>query len=140
MSGTELMMAAAVVSAIGTLQEGQAARSEAEAEARNREREAQIAREQARARANEQRRDGAARLARARVRLAGRGARLEGTPLDVLGQIGSESALDALDAEHAGQLQSDRNLTQAAAGRRRGATAYRRARSRAGASLLRGFA
>lgn len=140
MSGAELMMAAAVVSAIGTLQQGQAARSDAEAEARNNEREARIARDNAAARAAQARREGSSRQARAKVRLAGSGVRLEGTPLDVLGQIGTESELDVLDETRSGVLQADRHLTRAASQRRRGSAAYQRARANAGASLLRGFA
>lgn len=140
MSGAELMMAAAVVSAMGALQQGQAARSEAESEARNSERDAAIARDHAVARAAQARREGESRQARARVRLAGSGARLEGSPLDVLGHIGTESELDALDERRLGVLQADRHLTRAVSQRRRGSAAYRRAHANAGASLLRGFA
>lgn len=140
MSGAELLIAAAVVSAVGTMQRGQAAQSEAEAQARNSEREAAIVRDQAGQRSDRARRDGASREASARVRLAGSGARLEGSPLDVLGQMGSENELTALDETRVGELNAGRQLTRAASTRRRGSAARRQAMFNAGSSLLRGFA
>lgn len=140
MSGAELLMAAAVVSAVGTMQQGQAAQSQAEFEARVSERDAGILRDQAAQRAQKARRSGSARAASERVQLAGAGARLEGTPLDILGQLASDAELSALEEIHAGDVAATRHQTRATSTRARGAAARRQSMFKAGSSLLRGFA
>lgn len=139
MSGAELLMAAAVVSAVGSMQQGQAAKSQAEFDARVGERDAAVARAQATQDSHNARRVGSARGAAARVQLAGSGARLEGTPLDVLGQLASEAELSALDEIHGGEMAATRHLTRATATRMRGKAARRQSMFNAGSSLLRGF-
>lgn len=139
MSGTELMMAATLVSAIGKIQEGQAAKSQSEFEARTRERDAAIARDRAARHAREARRTGSARAASARVALGGSGAQLAGTPLDVLGQLAADAELSALTDAHEGEVSAAGHLTRASSSRRRGAAARSRALLGAGSSLLRGF-
>ena len=139
MSGAELLMAAAVVSAVGSMQQGQAAKSQAEFDAQVREGDAAIAGAQAAQNARKTRRDGSARQATARVQLAGSGARLEGTPLDLLGQLAADTELSALEDVQAGDVAATRNLTRAKATRARGVAAQRQSMFNAGSSLLRGF-
>lgn len=140
MSGAELLMAATAISAMGRMQQGQDAKSRAEFDARLSERNAAIARDRAARRARDVRRAASARAASARVALAGTGARLEGTPLDVLGQMASDAELSALEGVHDGDVAAARHLTRASANRRRGSAARSQALFSAGSSLLRGFA
>ena len=139
MSGTELMMAAAVASAVGQMQQGQDAKSRAAFDAQVSERNAAMVRDQAAQRARDVRRAASARAASARVQLAGSGARLEGTPLDVLGQMASDAELSALEEVHDGDITAASHLTRASASRRRGSAARSQALFSAGSSLLRGI-
>jgi len=140
MSGAELLMAATLVSTIGKVQEGKAAKTQAGFDARASERDAATARDRAARHARDARRTGSARAASARVALGGSGAQLAGTPLDVLGQLAADAELSALTETHDGAVTAAGHLTRAAASRRRGAAARSQALLGAGSSLLRGFA
>ena len=140
MSGPELIFASAVFSATRTLQQGRAAQEQAEIAARASERNAAVAHQRAEMRARQTRKAGAARAASVRSRLAGGGAGLQGTPLDLLAQVASDSELAALEDVYEGDVRAMPHLSRAHASRSRGASARRRARLSAGSSLLRGAA
>ncbi len=139
MSGTEaLIIGSTLMSAAGSIRQGRDAQRQTEYSARARERDAAVAREQAEARARKTRRAGSARAAAARARPAGGGARLEGSPLDLLAQLSSDAELAALEDIHDGDIAAASQLTTARSNRMRGAAARRQSLFSAGSSLLRG--
>ncbi|MBO6782242.1 MAG: hypothetical protein JJ899_03075 [Alphaproteobacteria bacterium] len=138
MSAPHLMFANALLSAAGAAQQGRDAQRRAEYSARVHERDATIAKQRAALQARNTRREGAARAARARVRLGAAGGRLDGTPFDVLSQIAGDSELAALEDIYDGALNATAQQTRAQAQRMRGSAARRQGLGRAGSSLLRG--
>lgn len=132
-------LAAAALGAIGTIQQGRAARARSEHAAQTMEHDGEAARRQAALEADERRREASARAAALRARLAGSGLRVEGTPLDLLGQVAAEGELAALQEEYGGTLEGARRQARADASRAQGAARQRASRFAAGASLLRGI-
>lgn len=136
MSGPHFLIATQLLSAANAVQEGQAAQRQAAFAARVAERDAAIARDRAALQARKTRRAGRADAARARVSLAGGGARLDGTPLDLLAQIAGDSELAALEDIYGGDIAAGSHLADARASRLRGRSARRGGLFRAGSSLL----
>ena len=127
-----ITLAAAALSAVGTIQQGRAGRAQGEYAARTAELQGEAARREAARDAAERRREASARAAALRARFGGAGLRVEGTPVDVLGQIAAEGEHAALLAEHEGGLDAARSRNRADAARARGAALQR-------SSLLRGL-
>ena len=139
MTGPEVILATAALSALRAVEAGRAAEAEAETSARIAERDAAIATRRGVTAADEARRRGSGRAATQRARLAHAGADSTGTPRDLLGQVSGDTEFDALRRGDAGNLVAVNQLTRAGMFRQRAAAARRAGVLRAGTTLLGGF-
>ncbi len=139
MTGPEVILATAALSALRAVEEGRAAEADAESSARVAERDAAIAAERGETDANETRRRGSALAATRRARLARAGADATGTARDLLGQISGDTEFDALRRADAGNLVAVNQLTRAQTFRRRSTAARHAGLLKAGATLLGGL-
>ncbi|MEP4379753.1 MAG: hypothetical protein ABJ215_01130 [Alphaproteobacteria bacterium] len=139
MTGPEVILATAALSALRAVEDGRAAGAAAESSARTAARDAATAQERGAVNADEERRRGSAKAAAQRARLAHSRADATGTPLDLLGQIGGDAEFDALRRADAGNLVAVNQLSRASMFRRRAAAARRSGLLRAGSTLLGGL-
>lgn len=103
---TALKVVGGVVSAISSMRQASAAKDAAEFNAAVNRNNAITARQQAEADAKEQERDKRLRAGANRASLGGSGVSVEGSPLDVLGDIAAEEELDRLKILHNGELRA----------------------------------
>lgn len=102
-----LMVAGSVMSAIGAIQQGQAAKSAAEYNATIAMQNAEIARSNARAKAQQQERETYLRLGSIRANQgASGGTANEGSVLDVIGDVAAQSELEKQQIIYQGELQA----------------------------------
>jgi len=139
MTGPEVILATAALSALRAVEDGRAAGADGESSARVAERDAAIAKQRGAADADKARRRGSARAATQRARLAQAGGGTTGTARDLLGQISGDAEFDALWRADAGNLVAVNQLTRAQTFRRRGAAARRAGLLKAGTTLLGGL-
>lgn len=131
-------IATIALSAVNTIGQARAARADASAAAGRSEADAAAARARAAVEATERRREASARAAALRARFGAAGLRVEGTPVEVLGQTLTEGEHDARLAEWEGELSARDAGAAAATARARGRARMRSGYLTAGASLLRG--
>lgn len=131
-----LQIAAAVVGAIGSISQAQAAKNAANYNAQLAERNAVIARQQAAANEDAQRRHANRVLGRMRSGYGASGVTSEGSPLDVLEDSVAEAELDALNIRYQGELGAMGYQSEAAMQRTAGKNAMRQGYFRAAGSLL----
>jgi len=133
---TAIAIASAAISAVGAIQQGNAANSAAKFEAdqlrQQAERDRAIAAQDADDFADNESRN----RARFRALLAGSGATLEGTPLAVLSDLAGEAEFQRRRIMAAGETAANRAEGQAALRRFEGRNAQRAGFTRAGATLL----
>lgn len=148
-----LLIAGTAMSAIGSIQQGNAARQAADYNAAVAERNAAIqnnnailARQQAVSASEQQRKDAARTMGRMRAGYAASGVQMEGSPLDVLASSAAAAELDTLNIVYNGVLKgaSYDNEAQglresASMERARGRNAQTQGYMNAGSSLLLGL-
>ncbi len=134
-----IVAAGAAVSAIGAIQQGQAASASAKYNANIQEQNAVLLRQQAAEQAEQERRETYMRLGTIRAAQGkGGGAADEGSVLDVLGFVASEGERQRQHVLYGGELQARDALNTAALDRARGRNAVRTSYFQAGAELTQG--
>ena len=133
-------VAGAGIAAYGAYQQGQAAKTAGNYNATVADQNAEIAQQQASAQAEQDKRAAILRLGEARASYGASGVTVSGSPLDVLGDIASQSELQRQQTLYQGQLAARAQRTTAASERFGGAAASRAGALSAGAGLLSGAA
>lgn len=154
MGAPALLIAAAVVQAVGSVQQGKMAAAQGRAQmdaanynARMKEIEAGITREQANAREEQQRRQARQVLGKQRAAVAQAGIGMGGSALDIMEQSAALAELDALTIRYEGDLKARGLLAEAEFDKYSGQVAMAMGKAQkkaayvsAGASLLSGAA
>lgn len=99
-----LLIASTAMSAIGSIQQGNATASAARYNEAIEYRNATISRQQARAEADQKRKESLKQLGAARAGYAASGVTMDGSPLDVLASSASEAELDRQNILYRGEL------------------------------------
>lgn len=137
----QLLLASAALNAVGSYSQGQAAKSQAEFQARVGEQQATRTRQIAASEEEDFRRKQSALLAQRRAALGKSGIDIgTGTPLLAAGDFAAETELQALRIRAGGETQATRLEQQAELTRAGGRSAAQRGLFRAGSSLLSGYA
>ena len=153
MDPVTLMLVSAGVSAMGSIQEGQAAKAQADAQAKASEYnaavtriQADVARQQAGAREEQQRRGARQVMGRQRAAIAQSGVGFIGSALDIAEQSAAAAELDALTMRYEGELaargllaQAEGDLYGAKVQRAAGKQAQTAGYLQAGSTLLTGY-
>lgn len=137
---TALLIGGTLVSAMGAIQQGNAAAAAADYNARLAEQNATIATQQAAEKERQQRILARKQIGSARAAYGASGVTMEGSPLDVLEESAYNSELDALTLRYGGQIESMGLRNQAALERMQGKSAKTAGYMNAGSSLLLGGA
>jgi hypothetical protein len=135
-----MFMAAAAVSAVGAIQQGQANKAAASYNAQLAERDATISRQQASMDAETQRRDSQQTLGAMRAAYGASGVTMEGSPLDVLEASAEAAERDRQTLLYKGELRAMGYESDAAGQRYRGKQAETASYYSAGSSILMGAA
>ena len=133
-----LSLGAAAISAVGAIQQGQAARQSADFEAAQLRQNAIREREIAAQEAQDFENDEARRRATLRARVAGSGTTLEGTPLAVLSDLAGEAEFQRRRILAGGETRAGALETSASVRQLEGRNAQRAGFFKAGGSLLTG--
>lgn len=135
---TLLMVASSVMSAAGSIQQGNSAKAAAEYNARVAENNAITARQQAAAQEEQHRRLARRQLGQMRAAYGASGVTMEGSPLDILAQSAKDAELDALNIRYGGELKAQGLESEAVLERYRGKSAQRAGYMGAATGLLSG--
>lgn len=133
-----VMIGIAAVSAIGSLQAGQASKDASEQNAQYAEQNAAISRDKANFDATLQARESGQLLGKARAQIAKSGVAYSGSPIDVMADSAAQAELDNLAIRYGGELAARGYLNQADISRREGKQAQTASYFGAATSLLKG--
>lgn len=133
-----IQIGAAIIGAIGSVQQGNAAKSAANYNARVAENNATLARQQAAAQEEQHRRLARRQLGQMRAAYGASGVTMEGSPLDILAQSAKDAELDALNIRYGGELKAQGLESEAVLERYRGESAQRAGYMGAATGLLSG--
>lgn len=133
-------IAGTVISAVGAIQQGNAAKASANFNATIASNNAIAARNKATADAARQEREGRLRAGAARAAVGASGITGEGSALDLMEANATQEELDRLTILHGGELQAMGFESDAAVARQRGSAAQSASRVKAGSTLLLGGA